>query len=330
MSLQPPESKCPFCQSAQSPRFILDKVNQNGRFSLYHCPCCGGEYFTPFKHPGEQWYEEVDSYNIKENFQPREIHSYHKKFLELHPDLAGMAVLELGCGTGEFLAELQKRGADTYGVDIDKTAIEIAQRSFGLPHLYAMSIEDFCSQPPRQDFDYVVMFEVFEHVYNPVAILQSAYQLLRDGGKLAMSTPSRERIFANWANWDYPYHHLSRWDGSAIKNILELNGWRNIHITYINRYHQLRELFLDILAAKLHFRSARKFKVDNNQGNSSSTSKTQSNIGATIKRYLIKTIYSLVRFIGVVLLPNLLALIFYPILIVFYPRSGIMYLEAEK
>ncbi|HNW55874.1 MAG TPA: class I SAM-dependent methyltransferase [bacterium] len=326
MSLQKAAAKCPFCQTEQAPRFVLDKVNENGSFSLYHCQNCGGEYFAPFFHPGGDWYEKGDPYNVKESFSPRDLHCYHKYFLSNQIELEGKAVLEFGCGTGEFLAELAKHGADVYGVDIDNSAIAIARSAFSLNNLFPMSIGDFVKNPPRAEFDYLTMFEVFEHVDNPIDILQSAHRLLKNGGKIFISIPSRDRIFLNFSGWDFPYHHLSRWDGQSFTTILKLNGFSDVKVSYINRYNQLRELFLEILADKFHFKSARKFKQDDGSNKVS----IKPSLKQKTKQTILRLVYPLARFIGVKMLPNILAVIFYPVLLVFYPKSGVMFFEARK
>ncbi len=322
MPLKEANQPCPFCREANKPKFIKDIKNKDGQFSLYHCPNCQGQYWAPFSHPGGEWYEKGDSYNVKNEFKPRHIHGYHEYFLKHHPQLTDQYILDLGCGTGEFLNETKKLGANVYGVDIDREAIKIAKHFFKFDHLYAQTIEDFLANPPHNQFDYITMFEVFEHTDNPIEIVRETKKLLKSEGLLIMSIPSRERIFVNLAGWDYPYHHLSRWSGKAIKKILELNDFNNIKISYINKFRQLRELFLDLLAAKLHFKSARKFKVESNPNNSPTK--------LSIKKLIIKIIYKIIRFIGVKLAPRVLATIFYPFLLIFYPQSGVMYIEANK
>jgi len=327
MPLKEANQFCPFCQSPNEAKFLQDARKKNGQFSLYECPNCGGQYWAPFSHPGSEWYQNGDIYNIKPDFSPRHIHFYHKYFLKVHPQLTDKIILDLGCGTGEFLNEVKKIGGQTYGVDIDQEAIKIAKHFFKLDHLENKSIEEFLNCENPIQYDYITLFEVFEHTDNPVEIIKKAKQSLKPEGLLVLSVPSRERILANLAAWDYPFHHLSRWSGKALKKILELNDFTNVKIIYLHKFGQLTEVFLDLLADKLHFQRARKFKKDD-YNKSPGISKLSFKI--MVKKMIIKMLYKPARFVGVKLMPRILAATIYPALLLFYPRSGVMYIEANK
>ena len=69
---------CPLCKEASKYQFLMDYDEKNNKFSLFECLSCGGQFWLPFKHPGSEWYEHGDSYNIKDESRPRQIHAYHK------------------------------------------------------------------------------------------------------------------------------------------------------------------------------------------------------------------------------------------------------------
>lgn len=318
-----PESICPLCRKSAEFKFAIDHKNADGCFSLYECSSCLGQFWLPFKNPGAEWYGKGDAHNIKENGRPRQIHAYHNKFLALHPSLTGKLSLDLGCGTGEFMAELAIRGTLCYGTDFDKEAVEIAKNNFALKNIFSLDFDGFFAKTDNPPFDYITCFEVFEHTDNPLKILIEAKKLLKDNGTLAISTPGRERPLVNYSGWDYPYHHLSRWSEEAIKKMLALAGFKEVKIHYIGKYHQLYELFLEIIARALGFSRASGLKKI-----SAGTGET-AKIEKTVKRLLIKIIYRTGRFLGVILLPYIIAGLFYPISRIFYPRAGIMYIEAK-
>jgi len=324
MPFYQPDKFCPLCKEESKYTFLNNHNNGGNKFSLFECSSCGGQFWLPFKHPGSDWYEHGDSYNIKDELSPRQIHAYHKNFLKNYGDsIRGLHILDLGCGTGEFMAELDKKGAIVYGTDIDKESVIIAQNLYKLKNIYNLPINDFFISNDLQQLDYITAFEVFEHIDNPRLLLDEAKKLLKSRGKLILSIPTRERPLANLSGWDYPYHHLSRWDEKSIKYLLGLAGYKNITVTYINKFHQLYELFLEILAKKLNFKKASGLKKIARENTS------LENNNKSIKKIILKLTYKTGRFIGVVLLPYFIALLFFPVVLLFFPKSGIMYIEAS-
>ena len=106
---------------------------------------------------------------------------------------AGDRALDLGCGTGEFTAELAQAGAVAVGVDVADAAIERARaRHPGL---------DFRLVPidgplPFEDnsFDLVWASEVIEHVADTAGWLSEVRRVLAPAGRLLMTTPSHGRL----------------------------------------------------------------------------------------------------------------------------------------
>jgi SAM-dependent methyltransferase len=326
MPLSQPEKICPLCRKDASYLFLQDYKYEGKNFSLYECKVCGGQFWHPFKNPGADWYINQDKFNVKDALKPRSIHAYHKYFIKSHAEsLKNSRILDLGCGTGEFLAELEKRGAFVYGTDIDIQAIAMAQNNYNLKNIFNLPITEFLRNQSLPQFDYLTVFEVFEHVDDTWSILSESKKFIKPGGRLVISTPTRERPLVNSAGWDYPYHHLSRWDEKSIRYHLVLSGYENIKVIYINKFHQLYELFLEVIAAKLKFNKAAGLKQIANE-NKLSNSKNK----ASVKKMIIRIIYKAGRFFGVVLAPYLLAAIFFPVSLIFYPRSGIMYIEVIK
>lgn len=93
-------------------------------------------------------------------------------------------LLELGCGTGVFLAAARRRGWVVEGVEVSAYAAERA-RARGLRVTSgAAELADF----PAADYDCVCLWDVLEHVRDPARLLLRAGDALRPGGILALST----------------------------------------------------------------------------------------------------------------------------------------------
>jgi SAM-dependent methyltransferase len=114
------------------------------------------------------------------------IWSLPERDLRILPELAGLDVLELGCGTAYFSAWLARRGARPIGVDLTPAQLETARRcqeafGFRFPLLEA-NAEDV----PLADASFdLVLSEYGASIWcDPERWVPEAARLLRPGGKL--------------------------------------------------------------------------------------------------------------------------------------------------
>jgi SAM-dependent methyltransferase len=104
----------------------------------------------------------------------------------LPPDVAGLDVIELGCGTGYVSAWLARRGARPVGIDNSQAHLETAkrfQREFGLefPLLHGNAEEVPC---PDQSFDLAISEYGASIWCDPYRWIPEAARLLRPAGRL--------------------------------------------------------------------------------------------------------------------------------------------------
>jgi HAD superfamily hydrolase (TIGR01549 family) len=105
----------------------------------------------------------------------------------------GERILEVGCGSGVYTRELAALGARVTATDYAPTPLAQARRNAGdLAAEVEFRVEDVqrLSLPDRS-FDKVLMSEVVEHVPEPERAIAEAARVLRPGGLLVASTPSR-------------------------------------------------------------------------------------------------------------------------------------------
>lgn len=99
------------------------------------------------------------------------------------------ALIDCGSGSGELVAELERRNLTAVGIDISETAVEYARSTHPSSRFVCHSVEERPWPIPESSFDYATCFEVIEHLLRPTELLRGAYEALRPGGYLALTTP---------------------------------------------------------------------------------------------------------------------------------------------
>ena len=100
---------------------------------------------------------------------------------------SGKRVLDVGCGTGEFVSFLAEAGFDTAGIEPAAAAVEMAQAA-GLSVSQA-TLEEY-AQDSTLTFDAITLLDVLEHVPDPVQALRAAEKLLAPGGCICVWVPN--------------------------------------------------------------------------------------------------------------------------------------------
>ncbi len=170
---------CPVCSAGRSFTFIKDYNFKESNYSLYQCQNCQAQFYAPFKSIGDKGHEQRNIYKLNEIVKPKIFRSYHKRFLKGNKNFSHkLKILDLGCGTGEFLNELEKRGCEVWGVDFDRNAISTAKKYFDLKNIYAASFKDFFNNNNLPQFDIVTIFEVIQYLESPLELVKNILEKL--------------------------------------------------------------------------------------------------------------------------------------------------------
>ena len=131
------------------------------------------------------------------------------------------SVLDAGCGDGNFAASLAEAGYDMFGLDMSDSGIQIASDR-GIGSFQKASVYDDLSAPFAgvTTFDAIVSVEVVEHLYSPRIFVRRAFDALRPGGLLIVTTPYwgylKNLALALTNRMDSSLTAL--WDGGHIKH----------------------------------------------------------------------------------------------------------------
>src|SRR5437879_13546416 len=209
---------CPACGKTTQDA----SVEQYGKYKLFGCGACGLQFWEPREMPDAQWYEQMYG-GRDERLLPLE--PGHKYFLADPLAPRGGELLDIGCGTGNFLAAARDRGYGVTGIGLDRNAARFAKERIGLQRVFPLTIAEFAERHAGEQFDVVTFFEVLEHQAAPVEFLQKVKKCVRPGGMIALSVPNRERWLTGPDVLDYPPNHFLRWSAAALGQFLSAQGF---------------------------------------------------------------------------------------------------------
>ena len=177
--------------------------------------------------PGARWYEQMYG-GRDEKLLPLE--PGHKYFLADPLAPRGGELLDIGCGTGNFLAAARGAGYGVTGIELDRNAARFAKERVSLQRVFPLTISEFAKQHADEKFDVVTFFEVLEHQAAPVEFLQKVGTVLKPQGTIALSVPNRERWMTGPDVLDYPPNHFLRWNATALGKFLSAQGFEVLSI----------------------------------------------------------------------------------------------------
>ena len=132
------------------------------------------------------WDERWDHQRLPNDFQRRRGDTVLALLRSLH--LRDPAILDLGCGTGWFTAELSRLGRAT-GLDLSETAINHARATYPNVPFIAANLFEISFEP--EQFGVVVSQEVLAHVQDPPRYLEIVARVLAPKGYLIITTANR-------------------------------------------------------------------------------------------------------------------------------------------
>jgi 2-polyprenyl-3-methyl-5-hydroxy-6-metoxy-1,4-benzoquinol methylase len=216
---------CPICESPLFSEFLKTKdyFLSTEQFVIVQCDDCGFKFLNP--RPGEneiaRYYDSEDysSHDIRQkslkNWAYSIIRNYQKKkkLQILERNTTGKNLLDIGCGTGEFLDYCTRSGFGVLGVEPNKKAREYAIQKYGLRIIDNESLLGLESD----SFDIITLWHVLEHIHQLEDRMKIISQILKKEGTLIIAVPNTDSWDAKhykefWAAYDVPRHlyHFSQ------------------------------------------------------------------------------------------------------------------------
>jgi len=123
-------------------------------------------------------------------------------------------VADIGFGTGFGTHLLNMNAKEVYGYEIDENAIRFAKAVFPFKNLH-FEYGDIVKGIMGQEFDYVVMIDVIEHIKEDKAALDNIKDMMSQNGTFICSTPNRLSRYRKGEN------HIKEYAPKELEGILK-------------------------------------------------------------------------------------------------------------
>ena len=123
-------------------------------------------------------------------------------------------VLELGCGWGRGVETLLPHCEHYTGLDKNQPLINSLQEKYP-KHLFKVADLPFLTEFADNSFDFIVTFQVIEHIQDDHKFLSEAARVLKPGGKIFLTTVNR--VFSLSRN---PWH-IREYNTPELKTLME-------------------------------------------------------------------------------------------------------------
>jgi SAM-dependent methyltransferase len=246
------ETQCKVCGTADV-HFLFSEASFGKAHGCYYCATCdlyqtlGDIAPVSPDYIGLEEKDLVDEHVYLQRAHKRPaFEQWLKAIRRLTPPFAPQrrSVLDIGCGVGGFLEFAASKGLQPYGFDASTAQARVARATF--PNVRnSIGIDDYVAQLDHAPaFDYVTMWDVFEHIREPRSLLRSICPHMTPTGLLFVSVPSGattrlKLIIAKMTGREpglIPWEHVFYYTKRSLRNMFETNGFDVLSVDGVAPY----------------------------------------------------------------------------------------------
>ena len=228
--------KCPCCGSKK-----IDFYVKKFHFDLDFCLDCGHIFTNPFptsealRYYYNSDFKEFENQFFLESLEKR-LPIFHQRLDMIKELAAGRRILDVGSAIGIFIQANQDKGSsfDITACDMNASACGYIKSKF--PDVNVINADVVELSPG--DFDFVTLWDTFEHIPNPKSLLMAVRNQLRENGYFLFSTPNTNSFEWNVMGKDHvqllPPGHVNLYNTGNISGLLHQYGFEVIEIKTMN------------------------------------------------------------------------------------------------
>jgi ubiquinone/menaquinone biosynthesis C-methylase UbiE len=138
-------------------------------------------------------------------------------------ELANKSCLEIGYGAGDMLLMFERMGLRVHGYDFSSIAYQSAKTRIS-ENIRLFEDEDDIE---KNAYDYLMAFEVLEHIQEDEMALKQFGRYLRENGRIMLSVPAH---MSKWGNSDIGAGHYRRYGKDELKTKLKTANFKPIFL----------------------------------------------------------------------------------------------------
>lgn len=166
------------------------------------------------------------------------IKTFDKRLSKIETFVPLGKLLDVGCATGFFMHSAKMRGWKVEGVEISQYAASYARERYGFKvHVGDISQIDL----PANTYDLITLWDVIEHLENPIETLKRLKRVLKKNGLLVFSTPNALSLPAKltkhkWMGYKLSDEHLTYFSKRTVDLLLKKAEFSLVSSTHIGKY----------------------------------------------------------------------------------------------
>jgi 2-polyprenyl-6-hydroxyphenyl methylase / 3-demethylubiquinone-9 3-methyltransferase len=145
---------------------------------------------SKFSDLAHRWWDKDSEFKPLHDMNPLRL-----AWIEECSPLAGLKVLDVGCGGGILAEGMAAKALSVKGIDLATKSLKVAQLhalETGLKNVVYEEISaEALAQEQAEQFDVVTCMEMLEHVPDPSSVVKACSQLVKPGGYVYFSTINR-------------------------------------------------------------------------------------------------------------------------------------------
>lgn len=238
-------NKCPVCGSDKFKNYVscIDYTVSRETFQVLQCEACEFRFTNPRPDESEIWkYYQAEEYISHSDTSKGLINKLYKmvrkytisKKVELVNHFihnkTNKNLLDIGCGTAEFLNACKENGWNVTGIEPSEVARKNAEQKYGITPLPQEKLAEL----GENKFNVITLWHVLEHIHQLEKTIEQINKLLLHDGVLVIAVPNSNAYDAKkykeyWAAWDLP-RHLYHFTKKDIEILFKKFGFRLMEI----------------------------------------------------------------------------------------------------